>query len=110
MAARVPVRILFEQIGTVAKTYTVKANQTLTISAVTLNNSTSTARTATAEVTPSGGSALEVVSDLSVPVSGSAPTTVPGLVGHTLQAGDAIALTADANSAVTAWISGYLQS
>lgn len=110
MATRVPVTILLAQIGTSATNYTVPANSTLTISAATLNNSTATARTATVNVTPSGGSALAVVSALTVPVAGSAPTTVAGLVGQTLGAGGLIAATADANSAVTFWLSGYLLS
>lgn len=110
MATRVPVTVMLAQIGTVATTYTVPANSTLTISAATLNNTTSTARTATATVTPSGGSALGILTALPVPISGSAPTTVPGLVGQTLTAGGVLSIVADANSAVTAWISGYLQT
>ena len=111
MATRTPITVLLKELTTTStdSAYTVPANSTLTISAFTLNNSTGTARTATVNVTPSGGSAHAMVSALPVPISGNAPTTVPGLVGQTLTAGGKIEIAADANSAVNVYISGYLQ-
>lgn len=110
MATRLPRRLITAQLSGTATTYTVPAASKVTFSAATLNNSTGTARTVTATVTPSGGSAYEILSALPVPVSGSAPTTVPALVGHTLEAGDVLSVTADAGSAVTFLLSGYLQT
>jgi hypothetical protein len=111
MATRTPITVLIHQLTTTASdtSYTVPANSILTISAATLNNSTGTARTATVNITPNGGSALALVSALPVPASGSAPTTVSGLVGQTLTAGGKIEIAADANAAVNAYLSGYLQ-
>lgn len=111
MATRTPITLILKQLTTTASdaAYTVPANSTLTISAVTFNNSTGTARTATVNVTPNGGSALSMVSSLPIPISGNAPTTVPGLVGQTLTAGGKIEIAADANTAVNAYLSGYLQ-
>lgn len=110
MATRTPIRLILGQLTTSDTTYTVPANSRVTISATGFNNSTGTARTVTATVTPSGGSAYEAVSALPVPISGNAPTTAPSLVGQTMTAGDVIGIKADANSAVTCWVSGYLQT
>lgn len=109
MATRTPITILLTQLGTAATTYTVPANSTLTISAATLNNVTAAGVTATLTVTPSGGSALGVVTAQTIPAAGAAPTTVPGLVGQTLGAGGVISALASAATAVTLWLSGYLQ-
>lgn len=111
MATRTPVTIFLGTLSTAAAgmSYTVPANSSLTISAATLNNSTATARTATAQVTPAGGSAVPIVSALPIPASGAAPTTLPGLVGQTLPAGAKLEMLADAGAAVQALVSGYLQ-
>ena len=110
MATRIPITIMLTQLGTSDTTYTVPANSTLTISAATLNNTTAAGVTATVSATPpSGGSALGVVSALTVPAAGAAPTTVPGLVGETLGAGGVLAAKAGSAAAVTLWLSGYLQ-
>ena len=109
MATRIPITIMLTQLGTSDTTYTVPANSTLTISAATLNNTTAAGVTATVSATPSGGSALGVVSALTVPAAGAAPTTVPGLVGQTLGAGGVLAAKAGSAAAVTLWLSGYLQ-
>jgi len=109
MATRTPVVVMLAQLGTTATTYTVPSNSVLTIASVMFNNSTAAARTVSGTITPSGGSALAAVSAMPVPAAGAAPTTAAGLVGQSLTAGSALALTADANSAVVAWISGYLQ-
>jgi hypothetical protein len=111
MATRTPVTIFLGALTNAAAgtSYTVPANSVLTISAATLNNATPTARTATVQVTPSGGSALGIVSALPVPAAGAAPTTLPGLVGQTLGAGGKIEALADVGAAVNIWVSGYLQ-
>lgn len=112
MASRTPVTIFLGTLTVTASDtdYTVPANSLLTISAATLNNTTGTARTATVQITPSGGSALPIVSALPVPAAGAAPTTLPGLVGQTLGAGAKIEALADAGAAVNILVSGYLQA
>lgn len=112
MATRVPVTLLLKQLTTTASdsAYTVPASSTLTISAATLNNTTAGAVTATVQITPSGGSALPIVSAYPIPVAGSAPTTVPGLVGQNMAAGAKLEAAAGANTSVNVWISGYLQT
>jgi len=87
----------------------VPANSRLTISAATFNNVTGAGVTATAQITPSGGSAYPIVSAVVIPATGSAPTTVPGLVGQTIEAGGKIEMSAGSNTSINAYISGYLQ-
>jgi hypothetical protein len=112
MATRSPITIFLGTLTTAGSgtSYTVPANSLLTISAATLNNTTGTARTSTVQVTPSGGSALPIVSVLPVPAAGAAPTTLTSLVGQTIGAGAKVEALADANSAVNIWVSGYLQA
>ena len=91
--------------------YTVPANTVLTISAATLNNTTATPRTATINVIPNGGSAgatTQIATTLAVPAAGAAPTIVAGLVGQHIEAGGKLQAIADAGSAVTILVSGYL--
>lgn len=114
MATRNPITIFLGTLTTVASasSYTVPANSVLTISAVTLNNTTAAGVTVEVGITPPGGSALPFVggtTDLNIPASGAAPTTVPGLVGQTLGAGGKVEISAGANASVNAWLSGYLQ-
>lgn len=111
MATRNPVTIFLGTLTNAAAgtSYTVPANSVLTISAATLNNSTGVARTATVQVTPSGGGAFAIVSALPVPAAGAAPTTLPSLVGQTMGAGAKIEALADLGAAVNIWVSGYLQ-
>ncbi len=82
-----------------------------TISAVTLNNTTATPRTVTFHVVPFGATpsaANQVGTTISVPAAGSTPTIVSGLIGHTLPTGYMLYMYADAATAVTALVSGYL--
>ena len=114
MASRNPITVFLGQLTTTASasSYTVPANSRLTISAATFNNITAAGRTVTAQITPSGGSAYYIIggtTGVTIPAVGAAPTTAPGLVGHTMQAGAKIELAADANTSVNAMISGYLQ-
>lgn len=111
MASRNPVRIFCQALpvsGSPAS-YTVPANARLTISAATLNNTTGAGVTSTVQITPNGGSALQFVSALNVPASGAAPTTLPGLVGQTLTAGDKVEAYAASAASVNFYLSGYLQ-
>lgn len=112
MATRTPITIFLGTLTTSGSgmSYMVPANSVLTISAATANNSTATARNMTVNVTPNGGSALALVSALPVPIAGSAPTTLPGIVGQTITAGGKLEMLADAGSAVNVWVSGYLQT
>ena len=92
-------------------TYTVPANTTLTVAALSFNNTTGTGRTVTANAYPGGGAAAagnEFLSALSVPAAGSAPTTSTGLVGHSFPAGTVFVFKADAATAVSINFSGYL--
>ena len=75
-----------------------------TISAASVTNTTGTARTVTAYVTPSGGSAYVVWSG-SVPANQT--VIMNGLIAQTLDAADATTVKADAGSAVDVDISGY---
>ena len=114
MATRTPVVVLSNlQLSTsLADTsYTVPANSTLTISAATLNNTTGTGRTVVINMIPSAGSATasnEIATNLSVPLSGSTPTVVTALIGQHLGAGGKLQMKADAATAVTPLVSGYL--
>ncbi len=94
----------------VGATYTVPANSFDTIGACTLNNTTAVARLVTIHIVPSGATAstaTQVATNLTVPPSGSSPTTVPALVGQQLEPGDSLQLAADVGAAVTPYASGY---
>lgn len=104
MATRTPISVIAAQLGTTATTYTVPANSILTISAGMLNNSTGTARTVSATV-----AGLAVLTALTVPAGAAPVSLASSLVGQTFPAGTVLSMTADAGSAVTCIISGYLQ-
>lgn len=112
MATRNPIKILLQQLTTSAAggAYTVPAGSTLTISAATANNVTAGVVTMSGQLTPSGGSALAIISALNIPAAGATPTTLPALVGQTLGAGDKIELWASAGTSINVWVSGYLQA
>jgi hypothetical protein len=114
MATRTPVVVLSNlQLSTslADSSYTVPANSTLTISAATLNNTTASVRTATVNVIPSGGSASasnEIASGISVAAAGATPVVVSALIGQHITAGGKLQMKADAATAVTPLVSGYL--
>ena len=114
MATRTPVVVLSNlQLSTsLADTsYTVPANSTLTISAATLNNTTGTGRTVTINAIPNGGSATasnEVASAITVAAAGATPVVVTALIGQHIGAGGKLQMKADAATAVTPLVSGYL--
>lgn len=111
MAVRNPVRVFTAQLTTVASAsaYTVPANSKFTFSAASVNNITAAGVTFTAQITPSGGSAFVFYSGMNIPAASAAPTQLPGLVGHTLEAGDKIEMSAGSNTALNVILSGYLQ-
>ena len=109
MATRTPITLLLKTLTATASdsSYTVPASSNMTISAATLNNTTGAPINATIQVTPSGGSALPIVSALPIPIAGTAPTTIPGLVGQNMSAGAKIEAS---GLNLNLWISGYLQT
>ena len=104
MATRTPLIIFQGSTLTTAldTTYTVPANSSATITAATVNNSTTSARTITVQI---GGK--EIVTEQSVPAKGS--ITLPGVVAQHIAAGGAISAKSDAGAALNLFVSGYLQ-
>lgn len=104
MATRTPLIIFQGSTLTTAldTAYTVPANSVATVTAATVNNTTTAARTITVQV---GGK--DIATDVSVPAKGS--ITLPGAVAHHIAAGGTIAAKADAGAALNLFISGYLQ-
>ena len=95
---------------TAAAQYAPAANTYGTISSATLNNTTATPQTVSVSIVPAGGAqaaANEVVTTMSVPAAGSAPTTVPALVGQTLAPGEMLLIKASLAASITVRISGY---
>lgn len=93
--------------------YTVPAGSVLTVSALSLNNTSGTVCNVTANAVPPAGSASdanEFLSALPIPAAGAAPTTVPALVGHHFPAGTVIQFSADTGAAVSINFSGYVTS
>ncbi|WP_395652560.1 hypothetical protein [Brevundimonas sp.] len=86
------------------------ATTLLTISAATINNTTPGAVTMDAYIVPSGGTAgaaNQVISALSIPAAGAAPTILAGLIGQTVPAGGTLQLKASAATSLTPFVSGY---
>lgn len=111
---RLPTNLITNKLLTTTLTdtaCTVPENSTLTVSALSFNNTTGTARLVTAHAFPAGGSAAaanQILTGLSVPISGAQPTSVPSLVGQHFPAGTVIQFKDDAGSAVSINFSGYL--
>jgi hypothetical protein len=115
MATSTPVKII-GAVGAYLTTtatdtaYAVPANATLTISQASANNTTATNRTVTVYFIPPAGTASaedEVASDVPIP-AGVGAVALSQLVGCTLPTGTIIQMVADAATAVTAKMSGYL--
>lgn len=82
----------------------------LTISAATVNNTTAGAVTLDAYIVPSGGTAgaaNQIVSALSIPAAGSAPTIIAALIGQTVPPGGTLQMKASAGAALSPFVSGY---
>lgn len=91
--------------------YTVPVGSTLTVSALSLNNTSGSVCNVSANAVPplgSAGPANEFLSALPVPVAGAAPTTIPALVGQHFPAGTVIQFSAATGAAVSINFSGYL--
>lgn len=90
--------------------YTAPNNTTTTLSAFTLNNTTATPQTVTIAILAGAGAPAainEIVTTLSVPAAGAAPTIVSALIGHHLAAGETIQMKCSLAASVTVRASGY---
>ena len=110
---RLPKRLISGSQLTVAAAvyYTTPVNTVTTISAMSVTNTTGTARTVTVHLVPSGGSAdaTNVVCSART-VSPGETFNVFGAIGQTLAAGGTIQALADAATALALVASGYEQS
>lgn len=109
---RLPVVLLASTLvpAAYAAQHTTPANATETISAFTLNNTSASPVTVSISLTPAAGApatADEIVTNLTVPAAGAAPTIVSALVGQHLAAGQSIQMKASVANVVAARISGY---
>ncbi len=107
MAQRLPKQMIVTELTTTGNSYAAPTNTRTTISAATVVNKTATPRYVTAQITPSGGSAINAVYQFVVPAAGAAPTVLYGLVGQTIMPGGELELIAEANSALDCLVSGY---
>lgn len=88
--------------------YTTPANTLSTIAAMSVTNTTATARTVTVYLVPSGGSAGVTNCVCSARTVAPGETfNVPGAIGQTLAAGGFISALADSATALTLVASGY---
>lgn len=90
--------------------YVAPANTWTTISAASFNNTSAAAVTLSVSIIPAAGSQAnsnEIVTNLSIPAAGAAPTVATALIGQTLAPGERIQLKAGAATAITPRISGY---
>ena len=93
------------ELTTGSTTYTAPSNTKTTINSATVTNKTATPRYVTATITPSGGSAINAYYQYVVPAGQT--VVLYGLVGQTLMAAGILTMTAEANTALDALISGY---
>lgn len=110
---RTPKRLIDgSQLTTGAVTYyTTPINTTTTISAMSVTNTTGTARTVTVHLVPSAGSAGASNAVCSARTVAPGETfNVFGAIGQTVPAGGTIQALADAATALTLVASGYEQS
>jgi hypothetical protein len=114
MTQRLPKQLLFNTQLTVSQAdngYTVPSNTTMTISALSFNNTSVTAQKVTINAVPAGQSIFDgnaILSDFVIPAVGAAPTAVPALVGQHFEAGTRLGFAADAAGAISPLLSGYL--
>jgi hypothetical protein len=103
-------RILTAEVTTTASatSYTAPANTQVQFRACTLVNKTGTARWVTAIITPSGGTARNVLYRKVISAGQSYPA--PQVVAQALNAGDKIEFEAEANSAIDLVLSASLTS
>jgi hypothetical protein len=82
-----------------------------TISSNLFNNTTGTPATVSVSIVPAAGTqgvANEILTNVSIPASGSPPTISNALNGQTLNTGETLQIKCSANTAITPRISGYL--
>ncbi len=85
-------------------------NDFITVSAATINNTSASTATLDAYIVPSGGTAgaaNQIISALSIPAAGGAPTVLAALLGQTIPKGGTLQLKASAATALSPFISGY---
>lgn len=91
-----------------ADLYTAATNTYVQLAQVTATNKTGTLRNVTLTITPSGGSARNVVYQQNAQLN--VPTVLSGAIGLVLNPGDKISGLCSANSAVDLTISGFVTS
>lgn len=102
---RLPKQLICAELATTNTTYTAPTNVRTTVSAASVANKTATARYVTVTITPSGGSARNVIYRRVIGAGESA--VLYGLVGQTLGSADVITAVAEANTALDMTVSGY---
>lgn len=110
---RLPKRLINGSQLTIAAAvyYTAPVNTVATISAMSITNTTGTARTVTVHLVPSGGGATASNTVCSARVVSPGETfNVFGAIGQSLAAGGTIQALADAATALTIVASGYEQA
>lgn len=104
--ARTPKRFSTVELTTASvDLYTAPANVYAQIASASVANKTATPRYVTVTLTPSGGSARNLVYQVAVP--SNAQTTLYPLVGQVLQPGDKISALAEANTAIDISLGGF---
>lgn len=104
--ARNPKRMASTELTTVSvDQYTAPTNTRTQVAACTVANKTATARYVTVTLTASGGSARNLVYQVTVPANTQMP--LYAVVGVVLDAGDKISALAEANSALDFNMGGF---
>jgi hypothetical protein len=104
--ARLPKRLATIELTTASvDMYTAPTNCRTQIASCTVANKTGTARYVTVTLTPSGGSAFNLVYRVTVPIN--TQVSLFPVVGQVLDAGDKISALAEANTALDFAMSGF---
>lgn len=104
--SRTPKRMAtVELTNATAEMYESPGNTLAQVAACTATNKTGTARTVTVTLIPSGGTAVNLVYQVTIPPNQQ--IALYAVVGQVLEGGDAINAFADANSAVDFVMSGF---
>jgi predicted MarR family transcription regulator len=104
--ARIPKRLASIELTTASvDMYTAPTNIRTQVAACSVANKTATARYVTVTVTPSGGSAVNLVYRVTIPANTS--WSLFPVVGQALDTGDKISALAEANSALDFVMSGF---
>lgn len=104
--SRTPKRLATVQLtASTVSMYEAPSNTTAQVAACTVTNKTATARTVTVTLTPSGGTARNLVFEVTVPPNTQTP--LYAVVGQVIEPGDAVNAFADAGSALDFVMSGF---